>query len=273
MSRPRGVGRPLVVLALLALGLLLVLPQPSARAAEKYAALVIDAQTGATLHERFADAPRYPASLTKMMTLYIVFEELQAGRLTLDSRLKASANAARQAPSKLGIRAGQTIRVEDAIKALAVKSANDVAVVIAENIEGSVPAFARRMTRTARTLGMSRTTFTNPHGLPDPAQRTTARDMARLGVALQRFPRYYRYFGTRTFSHGRATYRNTNRLLGSVSGVDGIKTGYTRASGFNLVTSVRSGNRRIVAVVMGGATGAARNARMKQLIASYLPAA
>ncbi|MYZ46657.1 D-alanyl-D-alanine carboxypeptidase [Rhizobiales bacterium L72] len=243
-----------------------------ASAAERYAALVVDAKSGETLYERYADEPRYPASLTKMMTLYILFEEMSAGRVTLDTQFTVSKYAASMPPSKLGIPAGRTIRVEDAIKALCVKSANDIAVVVAENIEGSVEAFARRMNRTARAIGMSRTTFNNPNGLPDPTQKTTARDMARLGRALQdRFPRYFAFFSTRTFTWGRATYRNTNHLLGTVDGVEGIKTGYTRASGFNLVTSVKRGDRRIVAVVLGGATSASRNAHMKQLIADYLP--
>ncbi|MGQ7792955.1 D-alanyl-D-alanine carboxypeptidase [Faunimonas sp. B44] len=268
-----GRRHPLAAVMALLLGLVMAAAAP-ASANERYAALVVDAKTGETLFARNADDLRFPASLTKMMTLYILFEEMEAGRMGVNTPLQVSANAAAQAPSKLGIPAGRTIRVDDAIKALAVKSANDIAVVIAENIEGSVDAFARRMTRTARAIGMDRTTFRNPHGLPNPQQTTTARDMATLGRALQdRFPRYFAYFGTRTFSYGKATYRNTNRLLGTVEGVEGIKTGYTRASGFNLVTSVQRGNRKIVAVVMGGQTGASRNAHMKELIATYLPGA
>ncbi len=245
-----------------------------AAANEKYAAIVYDANSGKALFARHADARRYPASLTKIMTLYILFEELEAKRLTLTSPLRVSANAAKQAPSKLGLKAGSTIKVEDAILALTTKSANDAAVVVAENVSGSVSEFAVRMTRTARALGMKSTTFRNPHGLPDSAQVTTARDMVLLGRAVQdRFPSYYKYFSTRSFSYGGARYRNHNRLLGAVAGVDGIKTGYTRASGYNLVTSVRRDGRHIVAVVMGGRTGASRNAHMRDLIAEHLPKA
>jgi D-alanyl-D-alanine carboxypeptidase len=239
----------------------------AAAANSKYAAIVVDVKTGKTLFSRNADAARYPASLTKMMTLYILFEEIERGNLSLKSRLKVSKYAAGRPPSKLGLKAGSSIIVRDAIRALAVKSANDVASVIAESIEGSESAFAQRMTRTARSLGMKRTTFRNASGLPDPRQKTTARDMARLGQALQdRFPAYYKYFSTRTFKYGKRTYRNTNRLLGVVKGMDGIKTGYTRASGFNLVTSVRQNDRHIIAVVMGGKTSKSRNAHMASLI-------
>jgi D-alanyl-D-alanine carboxypeptidase len=242
-----------------------------AYANEKYAAIVFDANSGRTLFARHADEKRYPASLTKMMTLYIIFEELEAGRLKLDSRLSVSANAARQAPSKLGVRAGTKIKVEDAILALITKSANDVAVVVAENIEGSVADFAARMTRTARALGMTHTTFRNPHGLPNSAQVTTARDLVRLATVLQdKFPEYYPYFGRKSFSYRGARYRNHNRLLGSVEGVDGIKTGYTRASGFNLVTNIERDGRHIVAVVMGGRTAASRDAHMRELIKTHM---
>jgi D-alanyl-D-alanine carboxypeptidase len=246
----------------------------SAAADDKYAAIVFDANSGKTLFADSADARRYPASLTKMMTLYVLFEELEAGRLSLNSRLDVSATAAAQAPSKLGLKAGSTIKVEDAILALTTKSANDVAVVVAENISGSISAFAGRMNRTARALGMRKTTFRNPHGLPNSGQVTTARDLVRLALALQdRFPTYYRYFGAKTFKYNGVRYRNHNHLLGSVAGVDGIKTGYTRASGFNLVTNVDRDGRHIVAVVMGGRTAASRDAHMRELIAKYLPAA
>jgi D-alanyl-D-alanine carboxypeptidase len=242
-----------------------------AAANEKYAAIVFDVNSGETLFARNADARRFPASLTKMMTLYILFEELEAGRLQLDSRLSVSRNAATQAPSKLGIRAGSTIEVEEAILGLVTKSANDVAVAVAENIGGSVSDFAGRMTRTARALDMTGTTFRNPHGLPNSAQVTTARDFVRLAIALQdRFPGYYDYFSKRSFTYRGHRYRNHNRLLGSVQGVDGIKTGYTRASGFNLVTNVRRDGRHIVAVVMGGRTASSRDAHMRELIAEYL---
>jgi len=256
--------------AALAAAVVLATPQP-AFANAKYAGIVVDAKTGKTLYASSADAPRYPASLTKMMTLYVLFEDMERGRFDEKSQLKVSKNAAAQPPTRIGLRDGQTIRVDSAIRALAVKSANDVAVVVAENVSGSVSAFASRMTHTARAIGMKKTTFSNPSGLPDARQKTTARDMALLGRALQdRFPQYYGYFSTRDFSWGKKKYRNTNRLLGAVRGVDGIKTGYTHASGYNLVTSVDRDGRKIVAVVMGGRTGKSRNAQMKKLITSYL---
>jgi D-alanyl-D-alanine carboxypeptidase len=259
-----------VLLAVLSLAFAAV----PATANERYAAIVYDANSGKTLFARNADARRYPASLTKIMTLYIVFEELDARRLSLGTSMRVSANAARQAPSKLGLKAGSTIKVEDAILALTTKSANDVAVAVAEHIGGSVPRFAERMTRTARALGMGGTTFRNPHGLPDSSQVTTARDMIVLARAVQdRFPEYYKYFSVRSFTYRGARYGNHNRLLGAVRGVDGIKTGYTRASGFNLVTNVERDGRHIIAVVMGGRTGASRNAHMRELIAEYLPKA
>lgn len=251
----------------------LAAPQ-QAYAVEKYAAIVVDANTGETLFARHADAARFPASLTKMMTLYILFEELDAGRMTLSTKLNVSANAAAQAPSKLGVRAGSTIKVEDAIQAMTTKSANDVAVVVAENVGGSVSGFASRMNRTARALGMRSSTWRNPNGLPNAAQHTTARDLVKLAQALQSdFPAYYPYFGVRTFTYRGTRYRNHNRLLGSVEGVDGIKTGYTNASGFNLVTNVRRDGRHIIAVVMGGKTASSRDAHMRDLIATYLPEA
>jgi len=260
----------------LALGLLLLsLCAPAtAFANSKYAGIVVDAKTGKTLYSSSADAYRYPASLTKIMTLYLVFEELEAGRLSLSSRLTVSKYASGRPPSKLGLKPGTTIKVKDAILALVTKSANDVATVIAENIGGTEKAFAARMTRTARALGMSKTTFRNPHGLPNSGQRTTARDMATLGRAVQEhFPQYYGYFKTRAYKYKGRTYGNHNKLLGRVKGVDGIKTGYIRASGFNLVTSVNRDGRHIVAVVMGGRTGASRNAQMVKLINRYLPKA
>lgn len=266
---------PRIVLRLtLLLGIFALWATAPAIANPKYAGLVVDVISGKTLYEANAEEPRYPASLTKIMTLYLVFEELQAGRLTLDTKLRVSEYAAARPPSKLGFRPGETIRVRDAIKALVTKSANDVATAIGENIEGSEAAFAARMTRTARRLGMSSTTYRNASGLPDPQQRTTARDMARLGIAIQRdFPQYYGVFQTRVFQYGKRRFGNYNRLLGRVEGVDGIKTGYIRASGFNLVTSVRRDGRQLVAVVMGGRTGASRNQHMKELIARNLPKA
>ncbi len=246
----------------------------SASAAEhNYAAIVVDANTGEVLFSRNANASRYPASLTKMMTLYLIFEDLERGKISLNSRLTVSRNAANQAPSKLGLAAGSTIRVEDAILALVTKSANDVAMVVAENLSASAEAFAWRMTQTARSLGMNSTTFRNPHGLPDSAQVTTAADMALLGRALQdRFPQYFGYFSTPSFTWNGTTYRNHNNLLGE-DGVQGIKTGYTNASGYNLVVSLQRDNRYVVAVVMGGNTSSSRDAHMRDLIETYLPRA
>ena len=243
----------------------------SANAANAYspptASIVIDGNSGAVLHASNADATRHPASLTKMMTLYLLFERLESGRAKLTSDMPTSAHAAAQAPSKMGLKPGDTIKVETAIKALVVKSANDVAVVIAEYLGGDEPSFARMMTAKARALGMARTTYRNASGLPDNDQITTARDQALLGRALQdRFPNYFRYFNTRSFVYEGRTFSGHNRLLGSVDGVDGIKTGYIRASGFNIVTSVNRNNRHLVAAVFGGSTASARDAVVRGLI-------
>lgn len=247
---------------------------PAEAAAERRAALVVDAATGKTLYAKNADDRRFPASLTKMMTLYILFEEMQRGRISNETRFEVSAYASKQAPSKLGLRPGQTITALEAIRALVTKSANDAAMVVAENIGGSEAAFARRMTETARRIGMTNTVFRNPHGLPNPGQHTTARDLATLGLALQkRFPALYRHFSTASFTFRGRTHRNHNKLLGRVQGVDGIKTGYIRASGFNLVTSVKRDGRQIVAVVLGGASGASRDKEMAGLVEKYLPQA
>jgi D-alanyl-D-alanine carboxypeptidase len=236
-----------------------------------YAAIVVDANSGTTLHAASADAIRHPASLTKIMTLYMLFERLESGKLTLESQLRVSEHAADQSPTKLGLRDGSTISVEDAIKGMVTRSANDAAVVVAENLAGSEEEFARQMTRKARSLGMSHTVYRNASGLPHSAQVTTARDQAILGRAIQeRFPRYYRYFSTRSFTFRGQRIANHNRLLGQVEGVDGIKTGYIRASGFNLVTSLRRNNRYVVAVVLGGTSAGARDARMRQLLAQYV---
>lgn len=235
--------------------------------APAYAAIIVDANSGQILHEESADQRRHPASLTKIMTLYMLFEQLESGKLRLDSRLPVSAHAASMAPTKLGLRPGQTIEVEDAIKGLVTRSANDAAVVIAEAIGDDEEDFARMMTRKARALGMSRTIYRNASGLPDMEQVTTARDQATLGRAIQdRFPRYYRYFATKRFVYRGRQIGNHNRLLGRVEGVDGIKTGYTRASGFNLVSSMRRGGRHVVGVVLGGRSGGARDARMRHLL-------
>ncbi|MBN8941402.1 MAG: serine hydrolase [Rhizobiales bacterium] len=239
-----------------------------------YSSIVIDVKSGQTLHAEAADAARFPASITKVMTLYMLFEQIEAGRFSLQSPLRVSAEAASQPPTKLGVRPGSTITVEEAIRGLVTKSANDAAVVIAENIAGDEERFATLMTRRARALGMSRTTFRNASGLPDAEQVTTARDLATLGRAIQdHFPRYWSYFQTYSFSYRGVNHRNHNNLLGRVEGVDGIKTGYTRASGFNLLTSARRGDRQLVAVVLGGRSGGWRDARMRQLLESNFPQA
>ncbi|KPF94736.1 peptidase M15, partial [Rhodopseudomonas sp. AAP120] len=236
-----------------------------------FASIIVDGNTGATLTATNPDALRHPASLTKIMTLYLLFERLEAGKMSLDSEMEVSEHASSQAPTKLGLRPGQTLRVEDAIKGLVTRSANDAAVVIAEAVGGSETDFARMMTRKARALGMSRTVYRNASGLPNDDQVTTARDQSILGRAIQdRFPRYYRYFQTSVFTYRGNAIRNHNRLLGSVEGVDGIKTGYTRASGFNLVTSMHRGNRFLVGVVLGGRSGSSRDATMRNLLAENL---
>jgi D-alanyl-D-alanine carboxypeptidase len=247
--------------------------QPEARESYNpaFSSIIVDGNSGATLSANNPDASRHPASLTKIMTLYLLFERLDAGKMKLDTDMEVSAHASEQAPTKLGLRPGQTIRVEDAIKGLVTRSANDAAVVIAEAIAGDEGDFAKQMTRKARALGMTRTVYRNASGLPDDNQVTTARDQSTLGRAIQdRFPRYYRYFSTVAFNYRGHSIRNHNRLLGNVEGVDGIKTGYTRASGFNLVTSMRRGNRHLVGVVMGGRSGGSRDAAMRSLLAENL---
>ena len=239
-----------------------------------YASIVVDVKSGKVLQATNPDAHRHPASITKVMTLYMLFEQLEKGRITLDSELKVSARASRMAPSKLGLQPGETITVDDAIKAVVTKSANDVAATIAENLGGSEDRFAELMTLKAHAIGMRNTNFANASGLPDPDQITTARDLATLGRAIQdRFPKYYTYFGTRVFNYDGAAYRNHNRLLGRVEGVDGIKTGYTRASGFNLLTSAKADGRHIVTVVLGGKSGRVRDAQVASLVDEHLPRA
>lgn len=244
------------------------------QANSKYAAIVIDANTGKTLFSSSADEARYPASLTKMMTLYLTFEALKSGKIDKTTKVKFSKNAANEPPTKLGVKAGGSVTVETAIYSLVTKSANDAATALAELLGGSEANFARMMTTKARQLGMTGTIFRNANGLPNPAQHSTARDMATLGLALrENYPQYYAYFSTRSFQYGKQRLANHNRLLGRIKGVDGIKTGYTRASGFNLVSSVSDGNRRIVAVVMGGQSAKSRDNHMAQLIRTYLPKA
>ncbi|MFO1119478.1 MAG: D-alanyl-D-alanine carboxypeptidase family protein [Rhodospirillales bacterium] len=232
-----------------------------------YASLVMDASTGQVLYEANADVLRYPASLTKMMTLYMLFEALDRGRITLDQPLYTSAHAASQAPTKLGLRVGQRIAVEDAILGLVTKSANDAAALIAEELGGSEDHFAAQMTAQAHQLGMTQTYFANASGLPDPNQVTTARDMAILALALLHdYPHYYHYFGTEQFYWRGAMLANHNRLLGAYPGIDGIKTGYTHAAGFNLVASAVRGDRRLIGVVMGAHSSGIRNVLMTSLL-------
>lgn len=247
---------------------------PAAEANSKYAAIVIDARTGETLYSRNADAARYPASLTKMMTLYMLFEAMAAGRVNKSTPVPFSKNAAAEPPTKLGVKAGGAVPVETAIYALITRSANDVATAVGEMLAGSEQAFAQRMTARARSLGMGSTTFRNAHGLPNTAQKTTARDLAILAIALrEHFPQYYSYFSTRGFNYGKQRINTHNRMFGRIEGVDGLKTGYTRASGFNLATSVRAGGRSVVAVVMGGQSGRSRDDHMAELLREYLPKA
>ncbi|ANP47470.1 D-alanyl-D-alanine carboxypeptidase family protein [Candidatus Viadribacter manganicus] len=254
-------------LALFAFGV----AQPAA-AQDRYAAIVMDARTNEVLLEDQADAARFPASLTKMMTLYMLFEALERGDITMDTRMTASRNAARQPPSRLGLacsrrRGCDSITVEQAINALVVQSANDVAVLVAERLGGSEARFAANMTARARELGMTETRFANASGLPDVRHRTTARDMATLAQALWRdFPEHYHVFQTPSFAWRRTSGRNHNRLLGQVEGVDGIKTGYTRASGFNLATMAERNGHRVIVVVLGGETAAARDAQVAYLV-------
>lgn len=232
-----------------------------------YASIVVDANSGAVMQATNADSPRHPASLTKIMTLYLLFERLEQGKIKLNTELPVSAHAAVQAPSKLGLKPGDTITVETAIRAIVTKSANDVAVIVAEALGGDEPNFARMMTAKAHALGMNQTAYNNASGLPDEAQITTARDQSILARAIQdKFPNYYRYFSTRTFDYRGHSIRNHNHLLGAIDGLDGIKTGYIRESGFNIVTSIRRANRHIVTVVFGGRTAEARDARVRSLI-------
>jgi D-alanyl-D-alanine carboxypeptidase len=243
--------------------------------AEEYsppsASIMVDGNTGQVLEASNPDAPRHPASLTKIMTLYLLFERLDAGKIKLDTPLKVSPHAADQDPTKLELKPGQTIPVEEAIKGVVTRSANDAAVTIAENLGGSESDFAKLMTQQAHALGMSRTTYVNASGLPDDDQITTARDQALLGRAIQdRFPRYYKYFSLPSFVYHGETIRNHDHLLGSVDGVDGIKTGFTRASGFNLVTSVHRDGRYVVAVVLGGHSAPERDAHMRALIGEHI---
>nr|WP_249327591.1 serine hydrolase [Devosia litorisediminis] len=237
----------------------------------KYAGIVVDAKSGNVLYESAADSKRYPASVAKVMTLYVLFQELSAGNLKLSTKMTVSAHAAAAVPTKLGLRAGSTITVEDAMKSLVTLSANDMARVIAEHISGSEENFAKRMTATARALGMRSTTYRNASGLPDGAQLTTVRDQAILGIAIyQHFPSYYELFQTKSFSYGKKTYGNHNRVLGYMGAVDGIKTGYINAAGSNLLTAARKDNRHIVIVAFGFNSSASRDEKVRQLVSTYL---
>ena len=233
----------------------------------KYAAIVVDANSGEVLYAKKADSPRYPASITKVMTLYLAFEAMSQGRLHLNEYITVSRHAAGQAPTKLGIRAGQSVRVDDAIRATAVKSANDMAVVLAERIGGSEPRFAALMTLRAQELGMTQTHFANASGLPDRQQLSSARDIAILSRAVMRdYPQYYAYFGQKQFFYNGQNLKNHNGLLGKMPGVDGLKTGFTSASGFNLAASAVRDNRRLIAVVLGGNSTAARDNHVEDLL-------
>ncbi|PTE11971.1 D-alanyl-D-alanine carboxypeptidase [Mesorhizobium helmanticense] len=264
----------LKTIVILALAMTLVVAEAASSQAARSAAIVIDAKTGKVLYSSDADGRRYPASLTKMMTLYLTFEAMAKGKIAKNSRVVFSARAAAEPPTKLGVRPGGVVTVETAILSMVTKSANDSATALGELLGGNEANFARMMTAKARALGMKSTVFRNANGLPDPGQFTTARDMAMLGIALrEHFPQYYGYFSQRSFLYGRKRINGHNRLLGRIKGVDGIKTGYTRASGFNLVSSVSDGDRRIVAVVMGGKSGGSRDNQMAGLINAYMPKA
>lgn len=253
------------VAALFLCGLLAVAGAHPAQA--KYASMVVDADTGEVLHSVNADNRNYPASLTKLMTMYLLFDQIDAGKIKLTDYMPVSAHASAQAPSKLGLRPGQTIEVEQAILALCTKSANDVAVTVGEFLGGSEPAFAEIMTRKAHELGMRETNFRNASGLPNLGQYSSARDMVTLARAMLRnHPREYHYFSTRTFVYNGQTIRNHNHLMEWYEGMDGMKTGYIAASGFNLVASVKRDNRRLIGVVFGGTTAVARDRHMAKLL-------
>ena len=254
----RGIG----FIVLLVFGVL----NQSAHAGD-YSALVVDPETDRVLYERYADELRHPASVTKIMTLYLVFEALDRGELTLNTPLKVSRNAVLKPPSRLGMTPGDSLAVEDAIMALVTRSANDVATVIAENLGGSEAEFAAMMTAKARMLGMRDTVFRNASGLPDPQQVTTAWDMYRLGKAvITDFPRYYPYFSTPKFFYRGQSFDNHNHLMETYYGMDGIKTGFINSSGFNLVASAKRGGKRIIGVVFGGPSAARRDDHMREIL-------
>ncbi|MEY4240430.1 MAG: hypothetical protein RJA14_126, partial [Pseudomonadota bacterium] len=242
---------------------------PLAQSADnaRYAAIVVDAESGEVLFARHADSRRYPASITKVMTLYLAFEALAEGKIKLDDVITVSPHAASQPPSKLGLAAGQTITVDDAMRATSVRSSNDMAMALAEHISGSQDRFAAQMTLKARELGMTQTRYVNPNGLPDARQLTSARDLAILARAVMRdYPQYYSYFGLQDWAYNGRDYRNTNGLLRDGQGYDGMKTGYTNASGYNLAASAVRDGRRIITIVLGGRSTASRNAHVAALM-------
>ena len=278
-SHTRALGHALLGLALIA-GPVLTTADAALAAKKKAttpsiaAAIVVDMNSGSILQEQAADMPRHPASLTKMMTLYVLFGYLKAGKLTPSSDLTVTEHAATQAPTKLGLKPGATIKVNDAVKALVTQSANDAAVTVAENLAGTEENFAKLMTDTARQIGMRNTLFRNASGLPDDEQITTARDMAILSAHLiHDYPDYYTVFSTQYFTFNGRKYRNHNKLLLNYQGTDGIKTGYTRASGYNLAASVHRGEKHLIAVVLGGKTGSQRDAAMRALLEKNFVAA
>ena len=259
--------RALVALAFSVSALLPMLASPAAAAEPKYAAIVVDANSGEVLYENRPDSPRYPASITKVMTMYLAFEALAEGKLKLTDTINISPRAASMPATKLGLRAGETISVDDALRSLAVQSANDMAVAVAEKIGGTEARFAALMTLRGQELGMAHTRFVNASGLPDSRQLSTARDIAVLSRAAMRdYPQYYSYFGTKQFAFRGRTMRNHNGLLGKMPGVDGLKTGFTNASGFNVSASAVRNGRRLIAVVMGGSSTAARDSNAEDLL-------
>ena len=266
MFAPAPIGKK-IVSAVIILMLLNFFPAGQVLANPRYASIVIDANTGEVLHESRADASRYPASLTKMMTLYMLFEAIEQGKMTLDTAMKVSIHAASMPQTNISLRAGETLSVRDAIPALIVRSANDAASVVAEALGNTEPNFAKMMTDKAHQLGMTSTTFRNASGLPNSMQKTTARDMAILSTRIMEdFPQYYHYFSTQTFRYKGKTFNSHNRMVRNTHGVDGLKTGFIRASGFNVATSAKRNNRRVIAVVMRRKTAASRDQHMAKLL-------
>ncbi|MCF8468996.1 MAG: D-alanyl-D-alanine carboxypeptidase [Sneathiella sp.] len=267
VPRERPAAGKQVMRGFLALLVIAAVLSPATSFARRYAALVMDSRTGEVIYSKNADDKLYPASLTKIMTLYMTFDALNRGRLRLDQKLAVSARAAGQAPTKLGLKKGDRITVQDAMFGLITKSANDAATVLAESMADSEAAFAREMTVMAHKLGMRRTSFRNASGLPNRGQKSTARDMAVLGAALiHDFPQYYHFMSLEEFDYKGKAFKNHNNLLNKYDGADGIKTGYIRASGFNLVASAKRGRNRLVGVIFGGRTASSRDTQMASLL-------